>query len=658
MRRAFLPGLVFIFLFTGCSKDPVFPLPMDMQQMEEVTSAIAERNVASLIPFLDHPNPVVRALAWQGAAYADVEDPDRFFERVTDDRSTEAWLALSLQPFGERYLDKLLSLWMEAGFATKAGICTVIRRHGGEPEALFLLRHEEELGREPACALAIGVLASREAFQSHHIGQLLSLAATVGNPEVRNNLIYGFYRNRVNDVRQPAFESSLDSLLTIALDEYDERLMQMHLRMSDGGSLSRIASLGDRKISSLALWIELARSIPLQEEETLRWATVQMLLQHTNPQVLSETLQALQRVESLPEEWLQFIEKTITQINRHPAVFLASLELLQSAGHDIAPYRRTIASVASRSPILAGRAYALLRHIQPREAYLTFLMHEKEQETMRGLYAVRELVREWGTGTETEQEMAKQLAVELIEAQHRSQSAAVETLLMDEAIFSDAELAALLRSLMDAEKIEHEVAAILLRVMNAREMAVQEVTEELLPLLTERGKMVVQTAAGKPVSPSFRKPDAERLAALGRMPLWRLTTTQGTVEIELYPHRTPFTVSMIDSVTRSGAYNGVYFHRVIPLFVAQGGDITLGDGSGAPPWVLPTEPIADTYESGRVGMASSGIDTEGTQFFVMTGWSPHLDGGYTQFGKVVRGMEVIERLTMVDRILRAKMVIR
>lgn len=101
-------------------------------------------------------------------------------------------------------------------------------------------------------------------------------------------------------------------------------------------------------------------------------------------------------------------------------------------------------------------------------------------------------------------------------------------------------------------------------------------------------------------------------------------------------------------------YNGVPFHRVVPNFVIQGGDVESGDGFGGPDFVIPNEPSEHGFVRGAAGIASAGKDTEGSQYFFMIDGAPHLDGGYTVFGQVVEGMDVVDRIRVGDRVIRAR----
>src|SRR5690625_2470865 len=142
----------------------------------------------------------------------------------------------------------------------------------------------------------------------------------------------------------------------------------------------------------------------------------------------------------------------------------------------------------------------------------------------------------------------------------------------------------------------------------------------------------------------FRTPDWDRLWELGEQPRWMLRTEKGNIVIQLDPLKAPATISAIDRLSRAGAYSGVPFHRIVPNFVIQGGDVERQDGFGGPGFMLPTEPTEQEFVRGASGIASAWTDTEGSQYFIMHQWSPHLNGNYTRFGKVLEGMDVVDQM--------------
>ncbi len=162
---------------------------------------------------------------------------------------------------------------------------------------------------------------------------------------------------------------------------------------------------------------------------------------------------------------------------------------------------------------------------------------------------------------------------------------------------------------------------------------------------------VTAPATPRPETPSI---DWTYLQELGPHPRLLLETNQGPVTIELDAEQAPQTVQAITRFAREGRYDGVPFHRVVPNFVAQGGDFARRDGFGGPGFFLRTEATRIGHRRGTIGMASAGKDTEGSQFFIPHSMQPHLDGGYTAFGRVTDGMDVVDRLRAFDRIEDAR----
>ena len=136
----------------------------------------------------------------------------------------------------------------------------------------------------------------------------------------------------------------------------------------------------------------------------------------------------------------------------------------------------------------------------------------------------------------------------------------------------------------------------------------------------------------------------------GHAPLLVIATRRGAVRIMLDGVRTPMTADHLSRLAKSGYFRDLRFHRVVPSFVAQGGD-PRGDGSGGPGYAIRDELSRSPYVRGAVGMALSGPDTGGSQFFLTLAPQPHLDGHYTVFGHVTAGLAAMDKLTQGDAIL-------
>lgn len=154
-------------------------------------------------------------------------------------------------------------------------------------------------------------------------------------------------------------------------------------------------------------------------------------------------------------------------------------------------------------------------------------------------------------------------------------------------------------------------------------------------------------------NPPARVPDWDLLRGLGPHPTLVLETDKGTVRIRMTTELTPVTVQTVRELAESGRYDGVPFHRVVPDFVVQGGDVERADGYGGPGFALRTEISGIPFLRGVVGLAAAGPDTEGSQFFVTHSRQAHLDDAYVAFGWVEEGMDVVDRLYEGDRILHA-----
>jgi cyclophilin family peptidyl-prolyl cis-trans isomerase/HEAT repeat protein len=128
-----------------------------------------------------------------------------------------------------------------------------------------------------------------------------------------------------------------------------------------------------------------------------------------------------------------------------------------------------------------------------------------------------------------------------------------------------------------------------------------------------------------------------------------VATDKGAFTIELLAEDAPLNVDNFVQLARRNFFNGMTFHRVVPNFVIQGGD-PRGDGNGGPGYQIRCEINEVPYERGAVGMALSGKDTGGSQWFVTHSPQPHLDGGYTVFGRVLAGMNVVDQIARGDHI--------
>ncbi len=146
---------------------------------------------------------------------------------------------------------------------------------------------------------------------------------------------------------------------------------------------------------------------------------------------------------------------------------------------------------------------------------------------------------------------------------------------------------------------------------------------------------------------TLKKPPKVRFTA-GESYFWNLETNKGAIKVQLLPDVAPMHVSSTIYLTRLGFYDGTIFHRVIPGFMAQGGDPT-GTGRGSPGYKYSGEFDSSVKHDkpGVLSMANAGPGTDGSQFFLTFVKTPHLNGKHTIFGRVVEGMDTVKDLEQV-----------
>jgi cyclophilin family peptidyl-prolyl cis-trans isomerase len=214
-----------------------------------------------------------------------------------------------------------------------------------------------------------------------------------------------------------------------------------------------------------------------------------------------------------------------------------------------------------------------------------------------------------------------------------------------------------------AHTTEHELAAAIYELIGKRTLAGgADVCRSGLaghPVRVKAARACLD-AMGEPapaVAPGpATPPPLDVTIALGGTLRWRLVTTRGEIVIALRPEVAPWAVAAIVTLTRKRYFDGLEVHRVVPGFVVQGGDPTMS-GWGGPDFSLPSEPgsLADGpgFVAGGVGMADSGRDSGGSQWFAMHARSPHLDGRYTWVGAIESGQKSADALLIGDVVVKA-----
>ena len=201
----------------------------------------------------------------------------------------------------------------------------------------------------------------------------------------------------------------------------------------------------------------------------------------------------------------------------------------------------------------------------------------------------------------------------------------------------------------DGQEITFLVDVVLL----SHHPVLREAAEEALNGRLDEG---IEVEARGETVPATVLIDWDQLAEYGPRPLLTLFTEHGPIVVEMDAEQAPQTVQKIIRSTIRGDYDGVPFHRVVPNFVIQGGDYFRQDGFGGPDVSIRSEFTRIHYTTGTAGIASSGKDTEGVQYFITHSMQPHLDGRYTAFGRVIHGQDIVDVIRQGDVVVRAMVV--
>lgn len=630
--------------------------------------AVLGRDSDAIFDFLNHEDERVKKTAWLSLAKTPVENRTELLELAKKQDSEEAWFALSFHS-ETADLRELVELWMN-GSLKRGPVCRYFSAHGDSTTLNKLLQDPQKLYTEKECAFAAGSILNRVNISEIKMVEIIRIALGSDSEDVRKRILYGFYRSSLNSFTESSGYSHFGSEAWITAgigeqagtDQFMTRILG-----EDGLLLAESRWPAEKLQNEPRLAVEIARSynrVDIYEDR--HFNPIMKLLEHNNPHVIIQLMEALRTVDDLPGSILTHIEEQFARQTRNGEILAASLQLLADNSVSPEPYAERLESFVENNVYLTERGLSVFRDMENTSQYLTRLQELIENGGVRGLHAVRALSGMW-TESDQNQELRNQIrdiVWTALEKKERSMAYAAGPFLTDESIIRDQDFECLKNMLNEYSLPEDiEVYQVFARVFSDRFRqqsagVIDSLASIGYPPLNRTLKDLgweIEVAAEEQ---SFRKPDWQQLYEMGTRPYWVLETDKGKIEIKLDPFTAPATVSAIDSLTRAGAYDGVPFHRVVANFVVQGGDIELRNGFGGPDFTLPTEPSLQSFTRGAVGIASAGTDTEGSQYFIMHQWSPHLNGNYTLFGNVIRGMEVVDRLQTGDHVDRALIELR
>jgi len=632
--------------------------------VQAVVEAQIDRDRAALRSALDADDPAVRARA--AFAFASVPDTSAIptlLTRLNDGVPLvriDAALALGQMPGGvpaERLLEVLR---YERDEAMQRRLIDALGKTGDAASQDALLALGLPSSRDVDVALALARYGMRGHADSSAAAWLVE-HLTAESASTRRHVAYAMGRvaplatNRADTIRHALDGYALD-------DPAAQHLVRALARLDAPTDTRRIADW----LRSATDWrtrVEAARALDNRDTTTARTALVQAL-DDEHPLVARTAAETLSQA-SWPKETTTAVG---VWLDAHPdrwRVVAPLLKGLARTGQTGRVLRVVERWRAERSPFAVAAALPALALIDRPAADSLLAQAHRADDPRIAAAAVQGLVARWERVRPDQADRYFRLfssavrrgdpallyhgASALTDSLFVARGAADTLATTYRSLALPADLEGMTATLEALATIGDATARTVLRdALDASHPVVRETAAEGLSSIIDS----TVTAPRRPL-PETLPIDWDTLRALGPAPRLTLDTNRGTVVLELDPEQAPQTVQAITRFARAGRYDGVPFHRVVPNFVVQGGDFARRDGFGGPDAFLRTESTRIGHRRGTIGMASAGRDTEGSQFFVPHSLQPHLDGDYTAFGRVVRGMDVVDRLRVGDRIVEA-----
>lgn len=689
-NRSFLAVLM-LLLVSGCASSrfsvpDVVRLPdlaysrssdslLHRPDLQEVVDLQVLRRGAELIPFLNSDDAAVRARAAFALGSVQFEDaiPDLLGRLVDVDPRVRADAAFALgQTADSTAGPTLLQALREEGNETvQLELVEAIGETGDVDALLELIEIELPASLEPTRSLAIARFGIRGIHASRAVSHLISELGIANNAR-REAAAY--YFGRMTDTTPWANQA--DSLREARVDMFASDPAIQHLVLAFGrlGDEQDFGLIGNT-LHADPHWqnrANAARAIGLLEDKaTLFNSDLLSALSDDNLNVAVAAATVLARIDEPSAELILSLYESEHIVRAGPRLPVTSalLPLLVNGGrtNDVMTWID-----AQDSPFAAASGLRALGNAAD-DASLEFLFDEAENDDPRLAYAsLRSLRTRWETLRESANPHIQRFYDAFAEAIESKELTSVYAAApaMSDSLFAEFNPGELLRSTyeeLEAPADTDAMTAIIRAIgeirdgqeidflvdvmMQSNSPALREAAEEAL-----NGRLVdgIEVSNRTENIPPTILIDWEQLAEYGERPLLTLFTVYGPIVIEMDAEQAPQTVQKIIRSTVRGDYDGVPFHRVVANFVIQGGDYFREDGFGGPEVAIRSEFTRIRYTTGTAGMASSGKDTEGVQYFVTHTPTPHLDGHYTAFGRVIHGQDVVDRIQVGDVVVRAR----
>lgn len=651
------------FMMVSCTRTTPEQTQLLIEDYSELYQVVFERDDEALFQFSDSENKALSAQAWKALISTEVEDVNLLIEKVLEANTDEAWSSLWYKEINEEHLEELNQLW-ESNPEFRKGLATVLGFHGNKETLTMLLNTPDasDLDTRIEAALAVGRLSARNELTAEEERQIVNKALESTNSELIQAYLYGFYRTR-KELSTRTVEAFKDSQENFYPDGPAGEQIISRILMVNGNvdaALFRF-ELDEYETMDVQLAIELAQGISRYELTKHSKVVLNAMLDHVNHNVTLEALRAIEnRLEELGSELDRAVLNKIGLIRGiQPALRLQALNSISNP----AKYKELVYELGAEDAYTNPTRYEVLQKIVSDNEFLDQLKSDAASENrLIRVFALQELASWWDdledeNKTENIVNEVRGMLIQNMQTADRSMIFMMNALYRDEELIYDSEFS-LFEQMLSRFSLpaDVEVYQAISSVLKERfETEAKPLIDSLAAAgnsalnqtLTSQGWEIPEQETPKT---EFRTPDWKKLTRLGANPLLVFETNKGDFIIQLDVLNAPATISGIQSLIKEKTYERIPFHRVVPNFVIQGGDIETQDGFGGPDYVVPTEASPKHYRRGIVGIASAGTDTEGSQFFVMNQWHPHLNGRYSIIGEVIEGMEVVDRIIQGDYI--------
>jgi cyclophilin family peptidyl-prolyl cis-trans isomerase len=635
----------------------------------DLYGAIFQRDARQFLPFLSHQSPEVREQAWRALSNTPTDSLASFIDLAKEQNTEVAWFGISMHSLTESQLRDLEQSWLQNP-ELRSGIARVLGQQGDEQSMDFLLDQFDVNNplNDYHLGLATGRLVTRLELSHQDQIKIIRQAFAVDDEQITRAYLYGWYRNPANELTSVARDTLYTRWQVFGtgtsseVDQFVNRILKERTTHT-----MTIFYNGEQWLDDeIQLSYELAQSLDELDLNNDHSLAAKILLTTANPHVQVRTLQSITgKIEEGDALFNYISREMITDGTLTDVIWLQAIEtIVQVDTAVVSDHQDRLNRIQEENAYLLPEVLAVYEDAETIDQYLRRIENiVNDQNPQTTMYALQTVNAYWEMMPEEERtdervKNIREITFQALSLRDRGVAFMAQPLLQKSDIFNSDDFERINNSLTaftlpdDIEVYQSFGSLYMDRFENQAEPVIDSLASlGYAPLNRSLADAGWDVDMPEESSTDFRTPDWNRLWELGRNPVWTIRTEKGDIEVELNTLSAPATVSAIDSLSRAGAYDGVPFHRVVPNFVIQGGDIERKDGFGGPEFVIPTEGSEQEFLRGAIGIASAGTDTEGSQYFIMHQWKPHLNGNYTRFGKVISGMDVVDRITVGDKVL-------